>query len=71
MEIVLGLLFALTCINTGSLAVLAYCRYRESGVRRLTRPSTELADFLADIRHHGYGLLRVDPDTVMRRGPVR
>jgi hypothetical protein len=71
MAVALGLLVAFCFINSAALAALAVIRYRESGIRRLNKPSTELADFLADIRHHGYGVLRIDPDTVMRRGPQR
>jgi hypothetical protein len=69
MGIVLGCLAALSLLNTLALAALAVVRYRESGVKRLHKPSTELADFLADIRHHGYSVCRIDPDTLMRRSP--
>jgi hypothetical protein len=69
MALALGILTALSLLNTLALAALAVVKYRESSVKRLHKPSTELADFLADIRHHGYGVARIDPDTVMRRSP--
>jgi hypothetical protein len=71
MDIALGLLAVLSFFNSLALIALAVIRYRESGIRRLTKPSSELSDFLSDIRHHGYGVIRIDPDTVMRRGPQR
>jgi hypothetical protein len=37
--------------------------------RSLNKPSSELTDFLRDLQTHGYGAIRVDPDTVFVRSP--
>lgn len=34
-------------------------------------PTTELSDFLTDLRTHRCGVVRIDPDTIMLRSPGR
>jgi hypothetical protein len=71
MSILLSLVLALTLVNTLAIAVLAAKEFRTLGIKRVIKPSTELADFLDDIKSHGYGVIRLDPDTLMARGPRR
>lgn len=68
----LHILLGLTVFNTLSLFILAISKYREltkATLNQVIRPSTELADFLDDIKRHGYAVVRVDPDSLLMRSP--
>jgi hypothetical protein len=66
-------LLSLLCVQTCVLLYFVFLQFKKSGGKSFMprRPSDELADFMADIKRHGYGVVRIDPDTVMRRGPTR
>lgn len=67
----MGILLTLSLLNTIALIALAFLKARDTGVKKITKPTTELADFLDDIKVHGYGCVRLDPDSLIRRGPRR
>lgn len=58
----------LTLLNAIALGVLALSQYRRLQRRGLNKPSADLSDFLSDVKIHGYGVVRLDPDALMYRG---
>jgi hypothetical protein len=71
-EVFLTLTFCLCLLNAICLAVLALAirielKTREMK-RKLSSQSVELEDFLADLRSHGFGVIRIDPGSVFLRG---
>lgn len=62
------LIFVLTLFNSAALAILAIAKHKKDGI---VNPTSELADFMGDLKRHGYSVARVDPDTVLRRSPHR
>ncbi len=70
MLILLTVTLCFSVLSCLGICLLLFIKFKEKGgVKRVLKPSEELADFLADIRRSGYGIVRVDPDTVMRRSP--
>lgn len=65
----LNLILALTTLNTIALCFVGFVYYRKSGIRLVQKPNQELGDFMRDIQIHGYGVTRIDPDSLMRRSP--
>lgn len=61
--------FALLLLDTSILIFLFVQSLRARGVRPITRPTQELADFMDDIKGHGYSVVRVSPDSIMVRSP--
>ena len=69
MQLLLGFCLVFSFLSCCGTAILAFLKIKEVGIRRILKPTEELADFLGDVRKSGYGLVRVDPDSVMRRSP--
>lgn len=67
MEFALALLLVLSALNTAAIVVIVLLKLRETGIRRVMKPSTELADFLDDVKLHGFGVIRLDPDSLLAR----
>lgn len=71
MSVLLSIILALCLVNTLAIAILAAKEFKSLAIKRVIKPSTELADFFDDIKSYGYGVARIDPDTLMARGPQR
>lgn len=69
MTILLSLTLVLTLVNSVCLGVFVFLEFQKMRIRNVVKPSTELADFFTDVKRHGYGFVRVDPDSVMARSP--
>jgi len=71
MSVAVGVLLCLSLINSAALALIALNQLKETRIKKILRPTTELADFLDDIKAHGYSVVRIDPDSIMARGVRR
>lgn len=69
MAYILATLLVLSVFNTAALVAFAVLKARDIGIKKITRPTTDLADFLDDVKKHGFGVIRLDPDTLMLRRP--
>lgn len=54
-------------LNSVGLFALAAHYFTQKTVKR--PPNEELADFLTDVKIHGYGVVRLDPDALLLRSP--
>jgi hypothetical protein len=66
---VLILICVLSVLLLISLVLNTYQFFKRKKTK--TTRSEELADFLADYQTHGFGFVRVDPDSVLLRSPRR
>lgn len=64
MELAVGFLVLLSLSQT---ALIAYLVFRKHSPR-LKADASDLLDVLGDLRNHGYAILRIDPDTIFKRG---
>lgn len=66
---ILVVLTGLSLLNTVALAILGWKLTQSLLPQKHRPPSEELHEFLKDLHVHGYGILRVDPDTILKRSP--
>jgi len=64
------LLVCLIILSVANYALLLYLVKKKPAFKKsLHPPSEELVDFLGDLKRHGYGVVRIDPENLMYRSP--
>jgi hypothetical protein len=66
---VLTLLLCLTALNTVAILTGAFFFVRSLIKKTHQKPTVDLADFLDDLKVHGFGVVRLDPDSLLVRSP--
>lgn len=46
-------------------------KVRQNFASKVENPTTELVEFLEDLRGRGFGVVRIDPNRIMYRSPKR
>jgi hypothetical protein len=73
MTIVLSVVLVLSLLNTLALVALSYVYYQKSNLKeekkKLQNQGADLSDFMSDLKIHGYGVVRLDPDNLIYRTP--